>query len=62
MIQGLHTLAEQHPVINWGIIVGTAIASWLAPIAALVTIGLGCLQGYIAWQKYKDWKRNGRRS
>lgn len=49
---------EQHPGWNWLAIVGTALVSWIAPIAGLVTIGLGLLKGYIEWQKYKDWKRN----
>lgn len=43
---------------NWTIMVASAITAWLAPVAALVTIVWGCLQAYIAWQKYKHWKRS----
>jgi hypothetical protein len=59
VIQQLHTFAEQHPWWNWAILVGSAAAAWLAPIAALVTIALGCLQIYLAVEK--RWFRNAKR-
>ena len=61
MIQSAYAFVEQHPAWSWIGIAGTALMSWIAPIAGLVTIGLGLLKGYIEWQKYKEWKRNGRR-
>lgn len=43
---------------NWSIIVGSAAASWLAPIASLVAIVWGGLQIYLAierrWFPRKD--------
>lgn len=38
--------------------VGTAIAAWIAPVAGFVTIGCALLHGYIAWQKYKQWRKD----
>ena len=32
--------------VNWIVIVGSAAASWLAPLASLVAIVWGCLQIY----------------
>ena len=62
MIQALSNFAEQHPFWNWITLIGTAALAWIAPVAGAVTISLGCLQGYIAWQKYKHWKRDAARS
>ena len=57
MIQQAQQFVADHQGWTWTTLVSTALMSWIAPIAGLVTIGLGCLQGYIAWQKYKHWKR-----
>lgn len=57
MIQAIQHFAEQYPGLNWLVIVASAVLSWLAPIAALVTIGCALLQAYISWQKYRHWKR-----
>jgi hypothetical protein len=53
----IQQFVADNPGWSWLTMVGTAIIAWIAPIAGLVTIGLGCLQGYISWQKYKHWKR-----
>lgn len=58
MIQKAQEIVEATPAwANWLIVTGSAAASWLAPIASLVAIGWGCIQGYIAIQKYRHWKR-----
>jgi hypothetical protein len=58
MIRAFYTFVDQHPGWSWVGIVGTALASWIAPIAGLVTIALGLLKGYIEWQKYKEWRKD----
>ena len=46
------TLSEHTPQwVNWLVIVGGAVASWLAPIASLVAITWGCLQIYGWFEK-----------
>lgn len=57
MIQALQQFAEQHPGWNWLIIGASAALSWLAPIASLIAIVLGCLNIYLAVEK--RWFRNG---
>lgn len=52
-------IAEQHPVLNWVAIAGSAALAWLAPIASLVAIVLGCLQIYGWFEKRR--KRKGER-
>lgn len=42
--------------VNWLVIVGGALASWLAPIASLVAIIWGVLQIY-GWFTNKKWRR-----
>jgi hypothetical protein len=43
---------------NWLAIVGTALLTWIQPIAGLVAIIWGCLQIYLAlekrWRKRKE--------
>jgi hypothetical protein len=57
VIAAAQAFVEQHPGWNWAVIVGTAIASWIAPIAGLVTIACALMHAYISWQKYKHWKK-----
>lgn len=45
-----------HPMWHWIVILISLALSWLAPIAALVTIFCALLQAYIAWKKYQHWK------
>lgn len=62
-LQQAQHFVEQHQAWAWLTTLGTAALAWIAPIAGVVTIGLGCLQGYVMWQKYKAWKEdraNGR--
>jgi hypothetical protein len=56
-LQTAQAIVEQHQGWTWATIVSTALASWIAPIAGIVTIGLGLLQGYIAWKKYRHWQK-----
>jgi hypothetical protein len=58
VIQPIQHFVEHHPVWNWTLMVGTAIAAWIAPVAGFVTIGCALLHGYIAWQKYKQWRKD----
>ena len=58
MIQAVQQFAEQHPGLNWLVIGASAALSWLAPLASLVAIVLGCLQIYLAVEK--RWFRKGR--
>lgn len=60
MIQALQQFAEQHPGLNWLVIGASAALSWLAPLASLVAIVLGCLQIY-AWFEKRMEKKRGRR-
>ena len=55
----LQQLADSTPTwLNWLTIAGSAALAWIQPIAGIVAILWGCLQGYIAWQKYKRWKKD----
>lgn len=49
--QAVQRISEEHRVLNWFIILGSAAASWLAPIASLVAIVWGGLQIYLAVEK-----------
>lgn len=56
-----HVADSAPPWVNWTIIGGSAVASWLAPIASLIGIFWGCLQIY-SWfekrcSKRKQFKR-----
>lgn len=42
---------------NWVVIAGSWLVSFLQPLALFVTIAWCGLQAYIAWQKYKHWKK-----
>lgn len=57
MIQAAQQFVEQHQGWTWLTMIGTALAAWIAPIAGAVTIGLGVLQGYIMWKKFRHWQR-----
>lgn len=57
VMQQAAQVVEQNQGWTWATLLSTAVMSWIAPVAGLVTIGLGCLQGYISWQKYRHWKR-----
>lgn len=61
MIQEVQRLVADNQGWTWTTLIGTALMSWIAPVAGLVTIGLGVLQGYIAWQKFKAWKEDRKR-
>jgi hypothetical protein len=56
-IAAAQRIQDQHPSFNWWIILGSAAASWLAPIASLVAIFWGVLQIYLAVEK--RWFRKG---
>ena len=49
--QAVQRVVDQHPSINWFVIGGSAVASWLTPIASLVAIIWGLLQIYLAVEK-----------
>lgn len=56
-IQALH---ENTPAwMNWLLIGGSAVASWVQPIAGVVAILWGCLQIY-SWIVNRGWRRKGR--
>lgn len=57
LIETAQTVHDEYPLLNWLTIIGSAALAWLQPLAALVAIGWGCLQAYIAWQKYRHWKK-----
>lgn len=61
MIQEAQRIVSEHQGWTWTTLLSTAVVSWIAPLAGIVTILLGCLQGYIAWQKYKAWKEDRRK-
>jgi hypothetical protein len=48
---------SDNPGWTWLTMLGTAAMSWIAPAAGIVTIGLGILQGYISWKKFKHWQK-----
>jgi hypothetical protein len=52
-----HVADSAPPWVNWTVIVGSAVASWLAPIASLVGIIWGGLQIY-SWFEKRRCKRN----
>lgn len=56
-IQHVQQVVEQHPSLNWIMIVGSAVASWLAPIASLVAIIWGCLQIYSWFEKRRNKRK-----
>lgn len=56
-IQQIQQVVEQHPSLNWLAIVGSAAASWLAPIASLVAIVWGCLQIYSWFEKRRKRRK-----
>lgn len=56
LVEQVQSLADQHPVLNWAAIIGSAAAAWLAPIASLVAIVLGCLQIYSWFEKRRKRK------
>ena len=55
-LEQIQHVVDQHPSLNWLAIVGSAVASWLAPIASLVAIVWGCLQIY-SWLEKRRKKR-----
>jgi hypothetical protein len=57
MIQQAVAIVEENPGWNWAVMISTAAAAWLAPVAGIVTIFCGLLHAYIAWKKYQHWKR-----
>jgi hypothetical protein len=58
MIQQAVAIVKENPGWNWAVMISTAAAAWLAPVAGIVTIGCGVLHAYIAWQKYKHWQKS----
>lgn len=57
MIQQAHQFVSDNPGWTWLTLLGTAAMSWIAPAAGIVTIGLGLLQGYISWKKFRHWQK-----
>lgn len=51
LMNTLAQLAEQHPVLNWMILLGSWAVSFLQPLALLVTVALGGLQLYLLIKK-----------
>lgn len=56
-LEQIQQVAEQHPVINWLGIVGTAALSWIQPLAGVVAIVWGCLQIYSWFEKRRKKKK-----
>lgn len=55
----IQQIAEATPSwANWGAIVGTAILTWIQPVAGIVAIVWGCLQIYLAIEKRWIKKRD----
>lgn len=60
LAQQAQALHDNTPAwLNWLLIGGSAVASWLAPIASLVAIVWGCLQIY-GWIVNRGWRRKER--
>lgn len=56
----LHEAVNAVPTwLNWVTIAGSAVLSWVQPIAGVVAIVWGCLQIYLAVERRWMW-RNGR--
>lgn len=49
--QAVQQTIDQHPGVNWIIILGSAALAWLQPIASVIAIVWGLLQIYLAVEK-----------
>jgi hypothetical protein len=58
--QQIQQIAQDTPTwANWIIIAGSAVLSWLSPLASLVAIIWGCIQIY-TWAVNKGWRPKGK--
>ena len=49
--QAVQRTVEAHPAANWLVILGSAVAAWIQPVAGVVAIVWGGLQIYLAVEK-----------